>query len=132
MASGNRYSVWLVRLTLVSVLTGGVTACEDCSLSVSTAALPDGVVGVRYFAELNSHCGGDTWFLQTGLLPPGIGLQDNGDLEGTPTTAGTYTFTVGVFDFGSRETAYKGLAIQVDPATATPTVTPTGAPTPSP
>ena len=110
-----RSPVCLAHLALLVLITAAAPACEDCSLSVSTAALPDAMVGVRYFAELDSHCGGDTWFLQTGLLPPGIGLQDNGDVEGTPTTAGTYSFTVGVFDFGSGETAFKGLSIQVAP-----------------
>ena len=90
--------------------------CSDCSLSVQTAELPDAVVGERYFFELDSHCGGDFWFIQTGLLPPGIGLQDNGDIAGTPTIDGTFPFTIGVFDFGSGETAYRGLAITVAPA----------------
>src|SRR4051812_38159372 len=93
--------VWMRRLVAASTLLAGAPACSDCSLSVSTNSLANGVVGVRYFAELDSHCGGDTWFIQTGALPPGIGLQDNGDVAGTPTVAGIYTFTVAVFDFGS-------------------------------
>ena len=54
-------------------------------------ALPSGVVGARYSAQLNSDCGGDDWFIQTGDLPPGIGLQENGNIQGVPTTAGIYT-----------------------------------------
>jgi hypothetical protein len=105
-----RDRVWLA-VSLIAFVLG---ACSDCSLSVSTKSLPDGTVGVRYFTELNSDCGGDVWFIQTGGLPPGIELQDNGDVQGTPTLAGVYTFTVGVFDFGSGETAYKGLSIAID------------------
>ena len=30
----------------------------------------------------------------TGQLPPGVTLDINGDLTGTPTTTGTYDFTV--------------------------------------
>ncbi|MEO8603129.1 MAG: hypothetical protein ABI629_11190 [bacterium] len=116
------------------VFTSGLVTgwgCSDCDLSVSTHALPDATVGVRYNSSLNSNCGGDAWFLQTGSLPPGIGLQQDGDLGGTPTLSGTYTFTVGVFDFPSGQTAYKGLSIIVDDAaTPTPTLTPGLSPTP--
>jgi len=127
-----QWFVWTMRFAAVSALLVGGPACSDCSLSVSTTSLPNGTVGVRYFKELNSHCGGDAWFIQTGQLPPGIGLQDNGDLEGTPTMAGVFTFTVAVFDFGSGETAFKGLSLAVDEpagdATPTTTATPTETP----
>ena len=104
---------WLLRVALLAAILAVGPACSDCNLSVTTKSLPDGIVGTNYAAGLSSHSGGDVWFLQTGELPPGIGLQDNGNLGGIPTTIGTYTFTVGVFDFGSGETAYKGLAIVV-------------------
>src|SRR5690242_8602516 len=85
------------------------SGCSDCDLRVSTRMLPDATVGIRYDVPLTSNCGGDAWFLQTGSLPPGIGLEEDGELAGIPTLVGTYTFTVGVFDFGSGATAYKGL-----------------------
>jgi Putative Ig domain len=117
----------LVALATTLLLGGGVVAesgCSDCSLRVSTRMLPDATVGIRYDVPLTSNCGGDAWFLQTGTLPPGIGLQEDGELAGIPTLAGTYTFTVGVFDFPSGATAYKGLSMTVDPASPTPTATP--------
>ena len=114
MTTLDRSTAWLVPLALLLMLSGGLPACSDCSLSVSTASLPDGIVGMNYFTELDSHCGGDVWFVQDGSsLPPGIELQDNGDVQGIPTLEGTYIFTVGVYDFGSNETAYKGLSIRV-------------------
>ena len=100
------------------------SGCSDCDLRVSTRMLPDATVGIRYDVPLTSNCGGDAWFLQTGTLPPGIGLEEDGELAGIPTLAGTYTFTVGVFDFPSGATAFKGLSITVDPAAPTPTATP--------
>jgi len=100
------------------------SGCSDCDLRVSTRMLPDATVGIRYDVPLTSNCGGDVWFLQTGTLPPGIGLEDDGDLAGIPTLAGIYTFTVGVFDYPSGATAYKGFSLTVDPASPTPTATP--------
>ncbi len=111
-----RYTAALLRLALAAALAGTLQACADCTLSVSTTSLPSGVVGVRYFAELDSDCGGDDWFYQSGDLPPGIGVQINGDVQGVPNTAGLYIFTVLVLDYGSGEAASQGLAIQIDPA----------------
>ncbi|MFN8640649.1 MAG: putative Ig domain-containing protein [Candidatus Binatia bacterium] len=120
----------LAGLAAALLFGGGVVAgsgCSDCDLRVSTRMLPDATVGIRYDVPLTSNCGGDAWFLQTGSLPPGIGLEDDGELAGIPTLAGTYTFTVGVFDYPSGATAYKGLSITVDRAAPTPTPTPSPA-----
>lgn len=38
--------------------------------------------------------GGVSFAVASGSLPPGLTLASNGTLSGTPTTAGTYTFTV--------------------------------------
>ena len=125
--------VWRVALLALPVAIGGVGAnagCSDCDLRVSTRMLPDATVGIRYAVPLTSNCGGDAWFVQTGGLPPGIGLEEDGELAGIPTLAGTYIFTVGVFDFASGQAAYKGLSILVEPAAATPT--PTATPTATP
>lgn len=116
MTTFTRYCAWLPWLALLAALAGSVPACSDCNLSVSTTEPADATVGVSYSFWLTSSCGGDSWFIQTGNLPPGIGLQDNGKLKGVPTIIGLYAFTVGVVDFDSGETAYKGLSIQVNPA----------------
>ncbi len=39
-----------------------------------------------------------TFSLASGTLPPGLALSTAGALSGTPTTAGTYQFTLGVKD----------------------------------
>ncbi len=102
-----RAALWLAGLAIA------VAGCSDCELKVDTNALPDGIVGTSYAADLDSDCGGDFWFLQSGTLPPGIGLQDDGDLRGLPTAAGSYAFTVGVIDYSGDDAAYKGLEITV-------------------
>ena len=117
----------LIALAMTVLIGGGVmsgTGCSDCDLRVSTRMLPDATVGIRYDVPLTSNCGGDLWFLQTGTLPPGIGLEQDGDLAGIPTLPGIYTFTVGVFDIPSGATAYKGFSLTVFPGAPTPTTTP--------
>lgn len=49
----------------------------------------------------------DTYTVQSGSLPPGISLNSStGDLTGTPTTNGTYTFTIrGTNDGGTTDTS---------------------------
>ncbi len=52
------------------------------------------------------------WTVSTGSLPPGISLSSDGVLSGTPTTAGTYPFTIKVTDAGGR-TATQATSITV-------------------
>ena len=103
-------------LLALLLLAAAPLACSDCDLEIVPNALPNGTVGAPYSFVLASHCGGDFWFISQGNLPPGIGLLDNGLLRGTPTTAGTSTFTVGVIDSDSGDRAFKGLALTIDPA----------------
>jgi putative Ig domain-containing protein len=103
----------LARSTVFAALLFTVAACNDCDLKIGTDELPDGVVGVDYSARIDSDCGGDQFFFDEGHLPPGIEIQSDGDLRGTPIAAGTFTFTVGVVDFGSGDEAVKGFQIVV-------------------
>lgn len=119
--SRKRLAVWQATLAgaLLLVLNLGPTGC-GCDLEITTGGLPDAVVSTAYAIEFDSHCGGDSWFLSTGTLPPGIALQSNGDFEGVPTLPGTFNFTVGVVDFGSDDQAFKGFTLTVRAAPAEP------------
>ena len=66
---------------------------------------------------------------ETGALPPGVTFTDNGDgtatLAGTPTTGGTYPFTItannGVAPNASQSfTAHRELDAERSPAPTTP------------
>ena len=62
--------------------------------SVIIAALPDGKVGEAYSRTLAATGSVPiTWSLESGSLPAGLTLTGN-TISGTPTAAGTYTFTV--------------------------------------
>jgi len=93
----------------------GVTASRSLSLvmaaqpSFTFDGVPTGEVGVAYLQSPNpnvnavfSVTGGTapyTWSRTSGTLPPGLTLNaSTGELTGTPTTAGSYTFRIRVVD----------------------------------
>jgi hypothetical protein len=70
-----------------------------------TDQLRDGQVGVAYEASLFPAGGTPpySWSHVAGTLPPGLRVQASpGRVLGTPTTAGTFTFTVRVNDSGGQ------------------------------
>jgi len=99
-----------IAIVLLPVTLGSV-GC-GCDLEIKTRTLPDGTIGSLYTFELDSHCGGDEWLLESGTLPPGISLLDDGTLRGVPSQAGTFNFTIGLFDFDGDRT-FKGFSLTV-------------------
>ncbi|MCL2488759.1 MAG: putative Ig domain-containing protein, partial [Oscillospiraceae bacterium] len=87
---------------------------------ITTTALPDGRVGTPYSHPLAAV--GHTpisWEITGGALPPGLTLSESGLIAGTPTTAGTYPFTVKAASSAGGD--IKQLSITVAPGTAEPT-----------
>ena len=86
--------------------SGGATATQSYTVSVvstltiTTTSLPNGTVNVAYSATLSASGGRPpyTWTLVSGELPPGLSLSSDGTVSGTPTTVGSYTFTMQVQD----------------------------------
>ncbi|MFD8479342.1 putative Ig domain-containing protein [Kitasatospora sp. NPDC059673] len=79
-------------------LSGGLTQ-PPC---IITPFLHDGTVGVGYTDVVEATTQNPnpqlTWTLAAGELPPGLTLNPDGTITGTPTAAGSYTFTVQVSD----------------------------------
>jgi hypothetical protein len=67
---------------------------------VTTSPLPSGQQGTSYSQQLNAQGGITpyTWAVTAGSLPNGLALGSSGALTGTPTVAGTFSFTIRVND----------------------------------
>ena len=75
-------------------------------LIVSTSSLPDANINQAYTAPALSASGGtvSSWTLAAGTLPPGLTLNPNGVISGTPTQSGVFTFTVQANGDGTSDT----------------------------
>lgn len=111
-------------------VTQSFTVVISCPvITVNPATLPNGTVGTAYPATTITQTGGTnptTYTAGTGL-PPGLTLATNGTLSGTPTTPGTYTFTItATSQFGCTGTRTYTLTIGCQSITITPLSLPTG------
>ena len=109
-----------VRLALVLViLAAGLGACTPArpALAFSPSALPNATAGSPYLQTItvsnNVTPVGDI-SVSSGTLPPGLtlnfvrGSAVSADLTGTPTTAGTYVFTVSAWCLGTNVSGQTG------------------------
>ena len=74
-----------------------VTAPPSGVVALSPATLPAGTVGSGYSQTIfaaPAASGPFTFAVTAGALPPGLTLSAGGRVEGTPTAAGTFSFTV--------------------------------------
>ena len=98
---------------------------QNVPLSVNASGGTDfgGTVGqtFRSYFFVSGGAAPFTWSVASGQVPPGLTLQSpygprdaNDELAGTPTTAGTYTFTMLVTDFDGQQATQKFTAT-IDP-----------------
>ena len=97
--------------------------------SITTSSLPDGKVGEAYSQTLTAD--GTTpikWSISGGALPDGLSLnKDTGEINGTPTAAGTVKFTVKATNSAGSDTKELSITItKAAPAEHTITVTTEG------
>jgi Putative Ig domain len=103
--------------TATKTFTLTVDPANPLVITNGTDQLSDGTVGVPY--EVGLFPGGGvspyTWSHVAGTLPPGLSVQASpGRVRGTPTTAGTFTFTVRVDD-SSGQFATQQFTIRILP-----------------
>lgn len=96
-------------------------------LNITTTSLPYGIVNSPYSQTLQASGGTTpyTWSISSGSLPDGVSLNSStGTISGTPTTEGTFNFTVKVTDLASpANTDTQDLSITINyPDTTPPTI----------
>jgi hypothetical protein len=101
------------------------------SLVITTGSpLPAATVG-GFYSALLAATGGDapySWSLTSGALPPGLTVnRSSGSIAGSPTSPGSFTFSVRVTDSDSN-TSDKYFSLAVAAAPAVPTLSILGVP----
>ena len=99
-------STFTVQVTSAAASLPPLTATQSYTvvvypvLAITPPTANSGSVGAAYSQTLTATGGAGpstyTWSLASGTLPPGLTLSAAGVLSGTPTTAGTFSFTVQV------------------------------------
>jgi putative Ig domain-containing protein len=82
-------------------------------LVVSTTGLPDASINQAYTAPALTASGAtvSAWSLASGALPPGLTLNPNGVISGTPTQSGNFGFTVQASGNGLSDTKQLGIFV---------------------
>ncbi|MEO3998122.1 putative Ig domain-containing protein [Mesorhizobium sp. CAU 1732] len=105
-------------------------AIDAPAISIDPDALADGVAGSAYGPVAMTAEGGEApyaFIVTTGDLPEGLSLATTGELNGTPTEAGNFTFTVtATDDNGFTGTLEYTLAIDAPTITISPDTLPGG------
>ncbi|MBI5181119.1 MAG: PQQ-dependent sugar dehydrogenase [Nitrospirae bacterium] len=76
-------------------------------VQITINSLSDATVGTAYYIDLSAGAANlptqAVWEVTNGTLPTGMMLEAIGHFEGTPTQAGTYTFTIRVSETGNSQ-----------------------------
>jgi len=110
-------------VTATSIANTAITATESVTLNavltITTTSLPSAILGVPYDTFINAAGAPApfTWIVKSGIIPPGLtflatSTSTSAEIQGTPTTLGTYNFTVQVTD-SSDATVTQALSITV-------------------
>jgi hypothetical protein len=102
-----------------------IGACEVQAISLSPTTLPDGAYDAAYSQAITAteagYQGPYTFSLTAGALPAGLSLDGtDGTLSGTPTVAGSFSFTVTATD-SLGFTASESYTLTIDSAALTAT-----------
>lgn len=130
LCSGSRVRGLLPALALV--LATVASAAPGYTLSPST--VPNGTLGESYSASLAvsgvASPPGFNFAVSVGTLPPGLSLVGSGTagatIAGTPTVAGSYSFTIKATEAGGPGTASQAYSLAISPPPAPVVVQATG------
>jgi hypothetical protein len=103
------------------------SACVPMNIS-SPATLKTGIVGQAYTEQIQRTGGSPpvAYKVLSGMLPPGLTLGQTGLMAGTPTTTGTFRFTIGATDScpKGKQSDNKAFTVVVNEPTVNVTITP--------
>lgn len=104
---------------LSSTASFSVTIAAATPVSILTASLPAGTVGVSYAATISATNGTlpYSYSVAAGALPAGLTLSTSGAITGTPTAAGTANVTIQVTD-ASSQTATQSYTLTIAAASS--------------
>jgi hypothetical protein len=95
----------LARNGAVTLDSNSIAGCVQAGvcpvITLSPPTLPAGSVGIAYFQTVTASggMGPYAYAVSSGMLPPGLSLDPmTGAITGTPTTAGTFNFTITATD----------------------------------
>jgi hypothetical protein len=97
----------LISVSLVIALSGMAVSCtRAASLAITTTSLENGSVGTAYSQALHATGGKAplSWVISRGALPNGLNLNA-GEISGTPSVSGSFSFTILVMDKGGVTTS---------------------------
>jgi hypothetical protein len=110
--------------TIYSKVLGGDydTPVGPLPPAITTTSLVGGTVGTPYTAKLAATSASVvTWSISAGNLPNGLNLNAaTGDITGTPTASGTFTFTVKAANTFGEDTKQLSIVVAAASATETP------------
>ena len=90
----------------------------------TTSPLASGTVGTEYSVTLEANNSTSGWSVTSGSLPDGLTLDGSTSLiSGTPTAAGTYSFTVTATNTGGSDSEELSIKIEQAEDTTAPTLT---------
>ena len=111
-------------LALAGPAGSGLTGCGyDCvHVRLTDGSLPTGVAGVEYRFDLHAESGCGLvlssrsffWSVTSGDLPPGVSVNSEGQIRGTPTLPGVFTITVEAIHPSRGVSAQKGFSITIN------------------
>src|SRR5262245_54137559 len=88
-------------VALLTALAAALTASAAIALDINAEVhMPDAEVGEGYQFQFEGEEGCQPYHFafKAGTLPPGLSVQDDGRLVGTPTQPGTFVFWVELTD----------------------------------
>ena len=103
-------------------LIGGdkITGTVKYAPVITTESLPGGTVGTAYSQALAADGTAPiSWSATSGALPAGLTLSSDGKITGTPTTAGTSTFTVTATNASGSASKAFTITVNYQPTTIT-------------